>query len=70
MLNIPLLEETAHLTVYYSLSQLSVDIQLSGLKCKEDPGVQMQQTKVIFHSLSWISPESSTLRQWTQVISS
>ena len=30
----------------------------------------MQHTQVIFHSLSWISPESAALRQWTQVISS
>ena len=49
-------EEIAHPTVYHHLSQLSVNIQLNGLiKFREDSGVQMQLTKLIFHSLSWIS---------------
>ncbi len=50
-------EEIDHPTVhvYHHLSQLSVDIQTSGLiKCREDSGVQMQLTKVISHSLGWI----------------
>ena len=64
-------EETAHPTVYHHLSQLSVDIQLNGLiKCREDLGVQMQLTHVIFRSLSWISLEPEALRQWTLLISS
>ena len=47
-------EEIAHLTVYHHLSQHSVNIQLNGLiKCREDSGVQMKLTKVIFRSLSW-----------------
>ncbi len=34
-------EEIAHPTVYHHLSQLSVDIHLSGLiKCRANPGVQ------------------------------
>ena len=42
--------------------QLSVDIRLSGLiKFREDPGVEMQLTQVIFCSLGWISPESAVL---------
>ena len=48
-------EKIAHPTVYHHISQLSVDIQLNGpIKCKEDSGVQMKLTQVIFHSLSWI----------------
>ncbi len=40
---------------HHHLSQLSVDIQLNGLiECREDSGVQMKLTQVIFHSLSWI----------------
>ncbi len=46
-------EETAQPTVYHHLSQLSVDIQSSGLiKCREDSSVQRQLTQVIFRSLS------------------
>ncbi len=64
-------EETAHPTVYHHLSQLSVDIQLSGLiKCREDSGLLIQLIQVIFRSLSWISHESAAIIQWTQVISS
>ncbi len=48
-------EKIAHPTVYNHLSQLSVDIQLNGLiKCRENSGVQMKLTEVIFRSLSWI----------------
>ena len=48
-------EEIAHPTVYHHLSQCSVDIQLSGMiKCRENPGVQMQLTQVISHSLGWM----------------
>ena len=48
-------EETAHPTVYDHLSQVSVDNQLSGLaKCREDSGVQMPLSQVIFCSLAWI----------------
>ena len=62
-------EETAHPTVYHHLSQLSVDIQLSGLiKCSQDSRVLRQLTQVVFRSLSWISHESAAIRQWTQVI--
>ena len=62
-------EEIAHPTVYHHFSQLSVDIQLSRLiKCREDLGVQMHLTQVIFCSLGWISPESTVLMQLTQVI--
>ncbi len=57
--------------VYHHLSQFSVDIQLNKLiKYREDSGVQMQLTQVIFCVLSWISPESAALRQWTPIISS
>ncbi len=50
------------------LSKFSV-IQLSGLlKCREDSDVHMQPIKVIFHSLGWISPESTVLMQLTQVL--
>ncbi len=64
-------EEIAHPTVYHHLSQLSVEIHLNELiKYREDSGVQIQLTEVIFRSLSWISPESAALRQWTPVISS
>ena len=57
-------EETAHPIVYHYSTHLSVDIQLNGLiKCREDLGVQMQLTQVIFCSLGWISPESAALRQ-------
>ncbi len=46
-------EEIAHPTVYHHLSQLSVDIQLNCLnKCRENSGVQMKLTQVIFRSLS------------------
>ncbi len=52
-----------------SSSQLSVDIQLNGLiQCREDSGVQMKLTHMIFRSLSSILPESAALRQWTPVI--
>ncbi len=48
-------EKIAHPTVYHHLSQLSVDIQLNGLiKSRENSGVQMKLTQVIFRSLSWI----------------
>ena len=48
-------EKIAHPTVYHHLNQLSVDIQLNGLiKCRENSGVQMKLTQVIFPSLSWI----------------
>ena len=54
--NLPLSEEIAHPTVYHHLSQLSVYIQSVGLiKCRENPGVQMQLTWVISHSIGWIS---------------
>ncbi len=44
-------EESAHPTVYNHLSQLSVDIQLSGLiKFEEVSGVKMQLAQVIFRS--------------------
>ncbi len=53
-------EETAQPTVYHHLSQVSVDMQLSGLiKCKEDSGVPMQVTQLIFRPLSWVLPESA-----------
>ena len=56
-----LLEETAQLTVYHHLSQFSVDMQLSRLiKCREDTGVLMQVTQLIFRPLSWVLPESAT----------
>ena len=59
----------AHPTVYHHLSKLSVDIQLSGLiKCRENPGVQMQLTQVISHSLGCISPKFTMLMQLTQLI--
>ncbi len=59
-------EKIAHPTVYHHLSHLSVDIQLSGMiKCRENPGVQMQQTQVIFRSLGWTSHESTMLMQLT-----
>ncbi len=62
-------EEIAHPTVYDHLSQLSVDIQLSGLiKCREDLGVQMQLTPVIFSSLGRVSLESTVLMLLTHVI--
>ncbi len=55
-------EEIAHPTVYHHLSQVSVDNQLSGLtKCRENSGVQMKLSRVIFCSLGWISPESTIL---------
>ena len=55
LLSTTLSEKIAHPTVYHHLGQLSVDIQLNGLiKCREDSGVQMKLTQVIFHSLSWI----------------
>ena len=42
-------EETAHPTVYQHHSQLSVDIQAIRLiKFREDLGVQIQLTQVIF----------------------
>ncbi len=64
-------EEMAHSTEYHHLSQFSVNIQLNGLiKCREDSGIQMKLTQLVFHLLSWISPESASLRQWTPVISS
>ncbi len=56
-------EETAQPTVYHHLSQASVDMQLSGLiKCREDSGVLMQVTQLIFHPLSWVLPESSRIK--------
>ena len=62
-------EEIAHPTVYHHLSQLSVDIQLSGLiKGRENSGVQVPLTQAISYSLGWISPESTELMQLTQVI--
>ncbi len=54
-------EETAQPTVYHHLSQVSVDMQLSGLvKCREDTGVLMQVTQLIFRPLSWVLPEPAT----------
>ena len=46
-------EEIAHSTVYHHLSQISVHIQLNGLiNYREDSGVQMLLTRVIFCLLS------------------
>ena len=57
---ITLSEETAQPTVYHHLSQISVDMQLSGLiKCREGTGVLMQVTQLIFCPLSWVLPESA-----------
>ncbi len=53
-------EETAQPTVYHHLSQVSVDNQLSGLiKCRENSGVLMKVTQLIFRPLSWLLPESA-----------
>ncbi len=53
-------EETAQPIVYHQLSQVSVDMQLSGLiKCREDSDVLMQMTQLIFRPLSWVLPESA-----------
>ena len=53
--NATLSEEIAHPTVYYHLSQVSVDNHLSGLdKCRENSGVQMPLSQVVFCSLAWI----------------
>ncbi len=58
---IALSEETAQPTVYHHLSQVSVDMQLSGLiKCREDSGVLLQVTQLYFRPLSWVLPESAT----------
>ncbi len=54
-------EEVAHPTVYNHPSQVSVDNQLSGLaKCREDSGVQMPLSQVVFCSLAliYLSPLS------------
>ena len=61
-INHALSEDIAHPTVYHHLSQLSVDIQLSGMiKCREKPGVQTLLTQIISHSLGWISHEATVL---------
>ncbi len=53
-------KETAQPTVYHNLSQVSVDMQFSGLiKCREDT-VLMQVTQLIFRPLSWVLPDSAT----------
>ncbi len=54
-------EKIAHSSVYHHLSQLSVGIQLNGL-------IQIQLIQVISHSLGWISPGPTVLKQLTQVI--
>ncbi len=54
-------EETAQPIVYHNLSQVSLDMQLSGLiKCREDSGVLMQVTQLILPPLSWLLPESAS----------
>ncbi len=56
--DLTLSEETAQPTVYHHLSQVSVDMQLSGMiKCRENSGVLMQVTLLIFRTLSWVLPE-------------
>ncbi len=55
-------KKIAHSTVYHNLSHLYVDIQSGGLiKFRENSGVQMSLTHVIFRYLEWMSPETSVL---------
>ncbi len=54
-MELALSEETAHSTVYHHLSQLSVEIQVSGLiKFREESGVQIQLTDSLFTGLDGI----------------
>ncbi len=56
-------EEIAHSTVYHHLIQLTVNIQLHGLiKWREDSGVQIQLTQMIFRSLSCMTVDPSDIQ--------
>ncbi len=60
-------EETAHPTVYHLLSQVSVDMQLSGLiKCREDLGVLILTISGV--AILLISQGKRKKGQWTRFL--